>query len=256
MDLSDFYPKPADLIDLELKVLEHLRNNTYIKEHHPQVAQAAATYYQRNRNVQNNRKVRSRFEFHSSFDVYHSQMRSRTLRADRRGRALPNIKLTVSARIGVVKGAISDVSYCLSVCRMRRAGLTILRKFHFDTIGDAENAPGRSQQHPRCHLQYCGEMLPYMGEVGCREAQLEQMHPWLSEPRILYWPMSLALLIDMALHEFPDQHSAKFRAENHWRGLVHSHEDLLLRPFCAKCIEVITNRTPGALTLSEAFDVS
>ena len=76
------------------------------------------------------------------------------------------------------------------------------------------------------------------------------MHPWLSEPRILFWPMSLALLIDMALHEFPDQDSARFRGESHWRGLVRSQEALVLRPFCEKCIQVIKdtreeNRTLG-----------
>ena len=65
------------------------------------------------------------------------------------------------------------------------------------------------------------------------------MHPWLSEPRIFFWPMSLALLIDMALHEFPDQNSAKFRAENYWRGLVRRQEALVLRPFYEKCVEVI-----------------
>jgi hypothetical protein len=98
-------------------------------------------------------------------------------------------------------------------------------------------------------------MLPYMTTLGCRETQLEQMHPWLSEPRILFWPMSLALLIDMALHEFPDQRSARFRADSYWRGLVHNQEDLMLRPFCEKCVDVIVNGAGGSRTLSDVFYV-
>jgi hypothetical protein len=111
------------------------------------------------------------------------------------------------------------------------------------------------QQHPQTHLQYCGEMVPYMATVGCRKAQLDQMQPWLSEPRILFWPMSLALLIDMALHEFPDQDSAKFRADSYWRGLVRNQETLVLKPFHEKCVEIIENNDGKNLTLADAFYV-
>jgi hypothetical protein len=96
-------------------------------------------------------------------------------------------------------------------------------------------------------------MVPYMTTVGCRATQLDQMHPWLSEPRIFFWPMSLALLIDMALHEFPDQDSAKFRAESYWHGLIRKHETLVLKPFYAKCIEIIEDTKGENQTLADAF---
>ena len=253
MELSDFYPAPADLLQSEVSVLNYLRGNPYIKEDHPQVARAAADYYSRNRGS------RSGFEFHSFFDICHASMERQKAGAYAGARPAPNVRLTVSARIAVMKRVVTDVSYCLSVCRIRytsrAASLTILRKFHFDVTAGSATAKARLQQHPRCHLQYCGEMLPYMATLGCREAQLEQMHPWLSEPRILFWPMSLAQLIDMALHEFPDQRSARFRADNYWRGLVHSQEDLLLRPFCEKCVNVIVNGGGGRRTLADAFYV-
>jgi hypothetical protein len=67
--------------------------------------------------------------------------------------------------------------------------------------------------------------------------------------------MSLALLIDMALHEFPDQDSARFRAESRWRRLVRSQEALVLRPFCEKCIQVIRDNREENRTLAEAFYV-
>lgn len=252
MDLSDFYPPPADLIQSELSVLEYLRANPYMKEHHPQVARSAADYYPRNLGS------RSGFEFQTYLDICHAPMVRRNSQLVR-GRPEPNLRITLSARIDVKKKAIADVSYCLSVCRLRSwrqtLALTVLRKFHFDVTTGNGKGSAQLQQHPRCHLQYCGEMLPYMAALGCRESQLDQMHPWLSEPRLFYWPMSLALLIDMALHEFPDQRSARFRADNYWRGLVHDQEDLLVRPFFQKCIDVIHKGVNGARTLADAFYV-
>jgi hypothetical protein len=253
MELSEFYPAPADLIKSEVSVLNYLRSNPYINEDHPQVARNAAEYYLRNRSG------KFGFEFQSFFDISHASIGRQKAGAHSGAKPVPNVRLTVSARIEVVKRAVANVSYCFSVCRIRNARpaprLTVLRKFHFDVTAGGPTAKARRQQHPRCHLQYCGEMLPYMAALGCRETQLEQMHPWLSEPRILFWPMSLALLIDMALHEFPDQRSARFRADSYWRGLVHNQEEMMLRPFFEKCVEVIVNGAGGSRTLSDAFYV-
>jgi hypothetical protein len=251
MELSDFYPSPRDLIKSELSVLEYLRSNPYITEKHPQVATDAEQYHARNKGS------RSGFEFNSHFDTWHAEMSSKTSAASGRGRPRTNARLFVSARIEVLRSSFTNVTYCLAVCRIRRsnpsAQLTILRKFHFDVV--VNRGVERHQQHPQCHLQYCGAMVPYMDEIGCRSTQLQEMHPWLSEPRIFFWPMSLALLIDTALHEFPDQDSAKFRADSYWRGLVRKQENLVLRPFYSKCVEIIKDAGEKNLTLADAFYV-
>lgn len=247
MDLSEFYPTPVDLTKSELAVLDFLRGNRYIKDKHPQVATDAGNYYLRNKSS------RTGFEFHTHFDVCHASLATS---ADRK-KQTPNARLAVSARIEVRGKALTNVSYCLSVCRMRTARrsvqITIMRKFHFDVVVDDGTTQRRLQQHPQCHLQYGGDMVPYMVTIGCRPTQLLQMHPWLSEPRIFFWPMSLALLIDMALHEFPDQESAKFRADSYWRGRVREQEALVLKPFYEKCVEVIRNTAGRNQTLADAF---
>lgn len=250
MELLDFYPSPDDLTRSELSVLDHLRCNRYIKENHPQLAVDAEIYYPRNKGS------RTGFEFNSYFDIWHAPMRRGNATIGSRGKPKPNARLTVSALIEVRNRAFTNVTYCLSVCRIRSTIVTILRKFHFDVTVASKPTRRRLQHHPQCHLQYCGEMVPYMTTVGCRATQLDQMHPWLSEPRIFFWPMSLALLIDMALHEFPDQGSAKFRADNYWRGLVRRQEALVLRPFYEKCVAVITNTGGKNQTLADAFYVS
>jgi hypothetical protein len=253
MDLPDFYPSPRDLIKSEQSVLDYLRRNPYIKEKHPQVATDAENYFPRNKGSD------SGFQFNSYFDIWHASMRSRKAAVPHKVKPKPNARLTVSALIEVLKNSFANVTYCLSVCRIHTtspsARLTILRKFHFDVTVASALAPHRLQQHPQCHLQYCGEMVPYMATVGCRSTQLEQMHPWLSEPRFFFWPMSLALLIDMALHEFPDQDSAKFRSDSHWRGLVRKQEELILCPFYEKCVEIIRDTKEENRTLADAFYV-
>jgi hypothetical protein len=130
-----------------------------------------------------------------------------------------------------------------------------LRKFHFDVAVNSDTQQRRNQGHPRCHIQYCGKMIPQMVDMGLRESQLDSMNPWLSEPRIFSFPMSLALLIDMTLHEFPEPRSEKFRASPEWRAIIREHESLILRPFFDKCLEVIKNRDRSGKTLAEAFYV-
>lgn len=251
MDLAEFYPAPGDLVKSEREVLNFLRGNTYINEHHPQVARDAARC--------DDRLSHSNFEFNSHFDIWSPAVHRGWISGRMEREAVPNVRLTISGLIETGKETIRNVTYCFSVCRIRRwrhsERLTILRKFHFDVTAGCGAGAARPARHPQSHLQYCGEMIPYMASLGCREAQLSEMHPWLSEPRVLYWPMSLALLIDMALHEFPDQASAKFRADSYWRCLVRRQEDLLLRPFCEKCVEVIVDGRDADRTLADAFYV-
>jgi hypothetical protein len=68
--------------------------------------------------------------------------------------------------------------------------------------------------------------------------------------------MSLALLIDMAFHEFPDQASAKFRASNEWRNLVREQESLVLLAFLEKCVGVIHDQRGKKNTLADVFYVN
>jgi len=249
LELLKFYPSPENLIRNEVEVLRYLRDEPYIKERQIQFAQDAGKYYDQNRHG------RSGFKFESFFDVWHAPMHRKKAERAGKGRRTSNARLTVSALIELDKGAFSNVSYCLAVCRIRFNRLTILRKFHFDVTAISDTSTPRLQQHPRCHLQYGGEMLPQMTIMGCRQTQLDTMCPWLSEPRIFFSPMSLALLIDMALHEFPDPRSAKFRARPEWRSIIRTHEDLVLRPFYQKCVDVIVDTRGNNRTLADEFYV-
>jgi hypothetical protein len=246
MDLSEFYPSPDKLIKSEVDILNYLRDNPYIKANQEQLAtDAGLSYYA-------HRTDASGFAFDSHLELWHAPMHRGGIVATRTGRRRPNVRLAISARLETVNGIFSDVTYGLGVIRLRPKRITILRKFHFDvTPGSGDNQSDK-QERPHCHIQYCGTLLP----GGCRQSQLDQMHPWLSEPRLLFWPMSLALLLDMALHEFPDQASAKFRASNEWRSLVREQENLVLLGFFSKCVGVIEDKHKRKKTLADAFYVN
>jgi hypothetical protein len=242
MNLSEVYPSPADLVESEMSVLSYLKDHPYIKELQPNFALHAAQYLERNR------LDKLRFEFFSYVDVSHASVRRSGAQAG--SRASPNMRLIIATRIErLPKNEFGNVTYCFAICRARGGGrYTILRKFHFDVTC----AGTRLQEQPRFHVQYCGEMIPQMTQMGCKADQLDQMHPWLSEPRIFIPPISLALLLDMAFHEFPDAQSAKFRQDPYWRSLIRKQENLILLPFHNKCSEIIKARGE---TLAEAFYV-
>ena len=240
MALNDYYPEPAILVKRELAVLDFMRNQPYIKERHPQFALDAEKYFERNRSIIGG------FEFFSWLDVLHSE--KRTTRPMR-----PNTRLAVGARIERQGNAYGNVTYCLAVCSTR--SLAVWRKFHFDVLASTEPMQ-RRQPHPRFHIQYCGEFVPDMERMGVRRNQLKPLHPELSEPRILTWPMSLALIIDMALHEFPDQKSTKFRSTPEWRGIIRVHETTFLRPFFERCLQLIKSRDRSTPTMADALYIA
>jgi hypothetical protein len=245
MDLSHFYPSFRDLINNEMGVMKYLMDDPIVNAIQPQLAFDARNCHRSNKNSSTG------FAFSSYIDLWHEPMHRGPVEAARPGKRTANVRLILSARIEVVSAAVSDVTYSFAVCRIRSSGVLILRKFHFDVTAGSGTPAAAKQQRPQCHLQYCGTLVP----AGCRQVHLDQMHPWLSEPRILFWPMSLALLIDMALHEFPDERWRGFRETPEWRSLVRKHEALLLRPFHERCLEILINKKGENQTLAREFYV-
>jgi hypothetical protein len=253
MDLLEFYPLPHDLIQNERKALDYLVSDPYIAAEHSVFLNHASQYRMQFS------EGRLGFRFFSYLDVCHQQMAvARATRAMGWKRP-PNIRLIVAATIEQPTATTyGNISYALVVCRIRSRALSstnpklsILRKFHFDIVANV--SASRRQQHPISHLQYCGDMIPLMRSIGLRDEQLQTLHETLSEPRIFFWPMSLALLIDMALHEFPNIESAKFRAKSEWRRLIRNSEVLVLRPFYQKCVDVITTGEDRDRILADEF---
>ncbi len=102
----------------------------------------------------------------------------------------------------------------------------IIRKFHFDYAVPQADQTAK----PVYHLQYGGKITPNMSEMGIN---LEKLQPWLSNPRITYTPMSLAILLDSIFFELRDQNKAanELIERDEWRDLIKHNEEAILKPF-------------------------
>ena len=149
MDLCRFLSRSKRTsLTANSKFCEHLRSNTYINQKHPRVALDAAIYLAR--------RIKgspSGFEFHSYFDVWHAPVHRRRTGGAVGRPSNPNVRLTASVLISLDHGAFTNVSYCLSVCRMtvnksKPTTQVSYRKFHFDITVATDQAQRQASAAP------------------------------------------------------------------------------------------------------------
>lgn len=130
-----------------------------------------------------------------------------------------------------------QVSYSLSICENRGQKERIVRKYHFDY---ALPDPNSRQPHPIFHMQYGGELYKHLRTSNMQHDHLDL---WLSEPRLIYMPMSLALIINLIFKEFPNENSLQIIEQSNWRSLVRKNEKLLLQPYFRSCHSFLNSNT-------------
>ena len=143
-------------------------------------------------------------------------------------------------------GNVTNVSHFLCVAQDAPSGETkrILRKYHFDY---ADPAGKRRRPHPVFHLQYPGSLPPGLAS----ELDDGHMDGWLDEPRVFYGPMSLALVLQMAFWEFPDEYTDRIRKDGYWLGkILRRDQECLWRPFHEGCASLIAS---NKIVLDEAY---
>ena len=142
--------------------------------------------------------------------------------------------ITINNRLGtahigaLMKAKKNDyeiLTYYFMLCDKK----TVIRKFHFDYT--PENIRKRTH-HPIFHLQYPGELSIHLQNLNLAHDHLEF---GLSEPRIPFTPMSLALTINLILKEFRNEQTSKAIDDPTWRGLITTNEKELLFPYFEKC---------------------
>ncbi|QNM85990.1 hypothetical protein H9W90_02430 [Polaribacter pectinis] len=97
----------------------------------------------------------------------------------------------------------------------------LIRKYHFDY------APFEKMK-PLYHFQYCGEETPKISE---HKIDLEPFHPWMSLPRVVNYPINLALILDMILSETIDEQVKKGIEKDGWRNFMVENEKFLLKEY-------------------------
>ncbi len=124
--------------------------------------------------------------------------------------------------------------YFIAVCCKKDGIWKILRKFHFDY-----DKNGRERDHPIFHLQYAGELSSALSEYNDHYDNI--LNPWLSEPRLFYPPVTLALLINTVLKEFQTDITSELLNNDRWRGIIKDNEIFAFKSYFEKCLSFLNS---------------
>lgn len=227
MKINHKFPPPDKIFINEVKTLMFLKDNPRIRTDFTRLSSDAYDYCC---TLAGKNRREPPLAFHSQFPIH-----------TERGEAIAR----VGAQIVTEEGNDSLVTYYLVICKSKRGRMNLLRKYHFDyTLPGAKSR----QPHPVFHLQYAGGTVP-----GLEGLSDEHMSTWLSEPRIYFMPMSLALLINLTLKEFPNESNAKLRESREWRSLIIYNERLLMEPYFNACHAFILGRSADRLFTNDFF---
>lgn len=225
MKIDECYPEPQKILKCERETLGFLKDDHTVQSHFNDLANHAGIYYFKNKD---SKGIPFRFESH--FDIS---------KKDWKGYA--NISSEIVTQDG---NCFKSVSYNLTIYENNETSSRVLRKFHFDY------APSRinyRHPHPVFHLHYGGRLSGELKNMNLVESHLCQK---FDSPRICYYPISLALLINFVLMEFPDEKNKKFLERSEWRTLIRRNEKLILAPFFKKCHEFF-NRKSNQIFISD-----
>ncbi len=210
MNMSSIFPEPIKLFQNEVNTLNRIKNSPIFKRHFKRLVSDADDYLLRiNKLMQ--KKTLTEFHFCSLIN-----------------------DLTIdgkcgSAHIGAVitttKNSYDHLSYDIALCNDTKW----IRKFHFDYSPENIKKRGR---HPIFHLQYPGELSKHLLKLKLQHDHLDSS---LSEPRISFTPMSLALTINLILKEFPDERTHQAVEDKTWRELIKTNEAVFLAPYFKRC---------------------
>lgn len=227
IDTSPLYLKPKDFLKNEVKTIKFLKDNPEIAKSHARLSGDAAIWYSQNY-TQIEKKNLSSLRFESELELMLDSH--------------PGV-CHIGVEINQEDGQIGQLSYYLALCKTGKK--SIIRKYHFDYApADREYR----QPHPVFHLQFPGELSPRLAGFALVDGHL---HPWLSEPRLCFTPMSLALVINVVFKEFPSESARKIIERSEWRDLIRNNEDLILKPYYYNCYQFMT--TPAGRLFTNDF---
>jgi hypothetical protein len=221
------YPDYLKFVKNERKTLRFLADQPIINKMFSTLARSASDHYYM---VGNNDKIlrSTQFEFGCHFD----------LQIERDSRRIA-IEAKVSPQFNLV-------TYALSVCRENTSPFNLIRKFHFDYALPNPNEDSK----PVYHLQYGGEQSPMLKEL---DVDVEDLQPWLSTPRIYFYPINLALLLDMIFYEFKTEDTWHLVNRPEWRQFIKENENEILKPFFEHIMSFINSGHTGEFLLRDFY---
>lgn len=205
MSISNNYPTFQDFWKNEFKTLEYLRSRTLLKDYSDLADSINTTYLEYF--SKNKKNEVDDFKFHCAF----------TMEIENHFH-----EVIIGANVLV---DYMECSYFLAIVGKDDDKDKLIRKFHFDyAIPQNETR----QNVPVFHLQYGGQLSPKTGEEGFTGDKLDT---WLSLPRLNFFPVNLAILMDTMFCEFRTVETNKIVQDNDWRSLIYNNELLLTRNY-------------------------
>lgn len=209
------YPSPKDFLSLELATLRYIKDNPVFQSYHNQFATAADLAYHQTKPA---KKRLLPLSFESELNIVLDK------KSDRKGQAILGADIQLNRNHTYEK-----VSFSLAICENKEPKNRLVRRYHFDY---AMKGSVVRQPHPVFHMQYAGELSPYLQSLNLDHSHIDS---WLSEPRLVYMPMSLALLINFVFKEFNDETNQRIVESSDWRQLIRKNESHLLAPYFKCC---------------------
>lgn len=223
--VDNWLPSPLDLIKNEIKTLIWLKDDPLINQNYGRLSAHAFAKY----SFYSQQKKPSHFEFESQIETSIDKRSSKVYLGGQ----------ILTSNDGK---AYKLLTYYFAVCEETSEGKCLLKKIHFDYADP--NLPAYPL-HPVFHFQFPGELTPALQSQNYDDNHLA---PWLSEPRVPFHPMTLALLLNLILTEFPDTDTKKVIKRPEWRSLIRKNEELVLDPYYNKCSHFIEQRESGQLS--------
>ena len=196
--------------------------------------------------IRNQREVRAENnEFCCSIDQLFSQLSNKKATGFQFNGILCSIiddyehNVRVGGRVGFSKGELQNQSYWIEVFGKKDSDNSnkILYRIHFDVA-----VPGvdkNKELHPLYHVQLGGQS---------RDDNFidDEMTHW-SIPRIPYFPLSLALFLEIVFREFGGELVRnRFIKSNAWRRIVASNERRMLSAF-ARTFRQVSSKTVSGI---------
>lgn len=200
---------PSKLIENEIHTLEFLKDDPMLGKHHVSFSNDVNNFFPRAKFSQNS------FDFESYINISLD---------GRKGKAYIGALVVSNNKV-----KYDNVTYSLAICEDNNNQKKVLKKLHFDY---AASTTKRRQPHPIFHLQLPGKETQLLKKDGFDVCHLS---PEVSEPRVSFHPMTLALLVNLVFKEFPDSKSNKIIGRTEWRSLIKRNEEFILEPFYRTC---------------------
>jgi|GEM_PF-1984714 len=236
------FPSPYNLKSLELKTINALRNNSTINGENTFQQFYNALNFSYLKFKDENYLLNHPISFESGFELeinkifFHFSVGFLIQGSEHK-----------TKRGALVNPNYEFVSYSLSICKIKGNEKIFLRRFHFDYALKNIGQPG-----PVFHFQFPGELSNYIIGLGIdRKTTSENFACWLSEPRINYFPMTFALLLDIIFNEFPNELTRKIKDDNYWLKILHENESQVIIPYFENCNNFLKphNHKPSRLFL-------